>query len=155
MQPDIIATTYEVFSDVERPMDFTEKDHCEECEEHNEIMNKATLRGLTATDMGGLGWSPLSFLTPEAFAYFMPRLLELGLNGELDKHNEPFLFHLLLNLTPTERLDRFADFSPAQCRAVLEILELTKDRHEKILKKHCYLNDMEDAISYWNARANN
>jgi hypothetical protein len=62
---------------------------------------------------------------------------------------------LLLNLTPTERLDRFADFIPAQCRAVLEILELTKDRHEKILKKHGYLNDMEDAISYWNARANN
>jgi len=112
-------------------------------------MQKAELQTLEARDMGTAGWSPLSFLTEHALSYYMPRLLELSINLDKNKHGETFLSVFLFHLVPTEDHDRFANYSHEQCQAVLTSLKLVLTRHQNSIVEEFIQDDIEAAIRYW------
>ena len=145
----IINRNYEAFADIPRPPQFTDFEHCDECFEHNETMQKAGLRTLEATAMGTAGWSPLSFLTEQGLSYYMPRLLELALNLDKNEHDESFLSHFLFHLVPTEDYDRFANYSHEQCKTILESLRFALSRHRDQIVEEFIQEDIEAAIEYW------
>ena len=145
----IIKRNYQVFADIPRPDHFTSFEHCDECFEHDETMQKAGLRTLEAKAMGTAGWSPLSFLTEDGLSYYMPRLLELSLNLDKNESGELFLSLFVFHLVPTEDYDRFARFNHQQCNAVLESLRFALSQHRELIVEELIQEDIEAAIDYW------
>ena len=146
----ILEALYQEFSDVEKPEHFTKFEHCEECREHNETMKSANLDTLTALHLGSFGWNPLSFLTEQGFAYFMPRLIELLLQDAKFRSGDPFAESMLFQLCPSASFDRFLSYSPQKCRAVLEALKYYKNHstHDRFTGE-----DVDKAIQYWQLKS--
>lgn len=143
---------YSEFSDYARPEHFTDYEHCDECAEHDETMQSADLETLTAAHMGTGGWSPLSFLTEEAFGYYMPRLMELALIEDRNVHGEPFATLIMFHLNPTSDYDRFSAYTPSQCEAILDALLYIQKRHRETIVEYLFDEDLEPAIEYWRSR---
>lgn len=139
-----VARLYFAISDSAGPPFFTNYEHCLKCAEHNETMSNVDLTSLTGQEIGCIGWEPLSFLTAEALANFMPRLLEPALEGERDKHDEPVLFHMIFCLTPSTDFDRFMEYDKGKIGAVLGALEFARKEHKQELYVHNYLSGMDD-----------
>ena len=68
-----------VFASVERPEHFTNFEHCEECAEHDEVLRSRDLSTLSREDAGNVGWDPITFTSPQGFAYYFPALARLAL----------------------------------------------------------------------------
>lgn len=148
-----IKNLYKEFSVYKRPEHFTDYKHCDECEEHDNTMRSATLKTLSSEHLGCVGWAPFSFLTEEGFAYYMPKIIELAANGELNIHGEPFVIQVILQLLPTNNHDRFSRYSTSQCKAVYEALCLTSAVQHEAINNYCYDSDMEKALEYWKSRS--
>lgn len=149
---ELVDELYEAFSDCRRPEHFTDHEHCDECFEHDETMRKATLRSLSAVEMGTAGWSPLSFLTEEGFAYYMPRFMEMAVRLEKNRHGESFASHFLFHLAPSLDYDRFKNFDQRKCTIILSSLQHLLNEHRKKVVEEFIQEDLENAITYWKSR---
>ena len=114
-------------------------DHCDECEEHDDLMRSRDRATLRIEDVTDLAWTPLAFLTPEGYRYYMPALIRLALSAE----GEDLLAYLVRDLgapirreSPPSHLPRTALFSPPETRAVLAFLRYVRD-HERETLKEC------------------
>jgi hypothetical protein len=76
---DVIARVRDAFSAVQRPEHFTNHTHCDECREHDELLQQRTHETLAIEDVGSQAWNPITMCTPEAFAYWLPALARLAL----------------------------------------------------------------------------
>jgi hypothetical protein len=146
----VLEDLYREFAVIERPEQFTNFEHCEECFEHNETMKSAGLETLTASHLGTAGWNPISFLTAQGFAYFMPRLMELLLQEAEFKCGDPFSDSMLFHLSVPADHGRFLSYMPGQCQAILEALKyynhhLAHDRYSK--------ESIDMAIRYWQTKS--
>lgn len=84
------------FGAVEKPEHFC-KLHCEECEEHDRLLRQRDRTTITIEDVGNPGWDPISFISPEGMAYFMPALARLALSNptrEYSWYGDQLIFHL-------------------------------------------------------------
>jgi len=88
--------------------------HCCECEEHEETLQKVTRDTISLNEVGSPAWDPLYHVTAETFQYFMPGLARLVLGRGDDFYLDSFLFHL-----EYRQVDAF---NPPQCRALLNLL---------------------------------
>jgi hypothetical protein len=148
-QQELIDNLYLAFNCYARPEHFTDYKHCDECLEHDQTMNSADLKTLNGSHVGTAGWSPFSFLTTEGFGYYMPRLLELSVRREKNKHGESVLSILLFHLAPSKDYDRFSGYSDVQRKVVLEALKLMLERHQSEIVEEFIQEDLESAIKYW------
>jgi len=148
----IIEDLYQCFSDYPRPENFTNFEHCNECLEHNETMKSASLDNLSGLHVGTTGWSPLGFLTEEAYGHCMPRFWELALTGEKNEHGESVLSVLLTDLGISISDDRFRGYSRNQCEAVVAALEFALERHRSSVVEEFIQSDLERAIRNWKKR---
>jgi hypothetical protein len=64
----------QAFGMAPRPQHFTKFDHCEECAEHDRMLRSRTVKTITRTDLGTLGWDPINFTTDQGWAYYFPAL---------------------------------------------------------------------------------
>jgi hypothetical protein len=149
----VIEKLYKEFSVYKRPAHFTDYKHCDECEEHDETMRRATLETLCSEHLGCIGYAPFSFLTEEGFAHYLLRIIELAAIGELNKFGEPFVLQVALQLCPTNNYDRFSRYTKSQCKAVYDALCHTNATQYEALSEYCYISDMENAIEYWKNRS--
>jgi hypothetical protein len=62
------------FRGVARPEHFTDFVHCEECKDHDDTLSAWTVRRIDREAFGQSGWSPLHFMTGEAWAYYLPAM---------------------------------------------------------------------------------
>lgn len=147
----IINDAYRAFSSFSRPEHFTDYTHCEECAEHDETMRSCSLSEVGPNQVGNPGWSPIPFLTEQAYGYVMPRLLELALTNGTNAHGEPFVFQYLLALTPSPEYRKFDYFTPEQATVVLESLYFIREHMTAIVEDECCDKDLVGAITQWEA----
>ncbi len=145
----IITQTRLAFSDASRPEHFTNFRHCEECQEHDDLLRSRDLETLTIEDVGNVGWNPISFITPEGFSYYFPALARLSLAEPiygLDCCLPHLLFHLTHNGAENDHL-RFC--SRQQRLAVVDFLKyVTESRHRHVAAEECG-DELERAIALW------
>lgn len=151
----IIKDAYRAFSSFSRPKHFTNYKHCEECAEHDETMRSCSLSELGLRQVGNVGWSPIPFLTEQAYGYVMPRLLELALTNGTNAQEEHFIFQYLLALTPEPKNRNLGYFSPEQATVVLESLYYIRGHMAEVVENECCKNDLTAAIAKWEAISSN
>ena len=68
----ILRRLRDAFPEQMRPVDFTNRAHCDECEEHHQTLAGKSQITLTREDLGQPGWDPITFATEEGYLYYMP-----------------------------------------------------------------------------------
>lgn len=78
-----------------RPTRFVRNpERCEECAEHETVMQAATPGTLSRKQIGNPAWDPVCYLADEAYCYFMPGFARLSLGVGEEYYLDQFLFHL-------------------------------------------------------------
>ena len=146
----ILAGVYLAFSEFQRPEHCLPLDLYEpERHEFEESLACKTRENLRATDLGQLSWSPESLLTPEAVAYFMPRLIELAISGEFDANHEPYMFWFINSMSSGPSEPRYALFGSEQVKQVRLALEFLAENYRDQIKEACWHEALEDALRSW------
>ena len=106
---ELIERAYETFSLFEKPTQCTQHTDFED-REFNAMLLSTDRRGLTAEQAGTAAWSPLPSMTPEAVAYFMPRLIELAVTNAVDGDGDPFFCMFINSFSKGPNDGRFSLF---------------------------------------------
>ena len=67
------------FAEVAKPAHFTEFDHCDECQEHDDVLRNNTRDTISRKSFGTCGWSPIGFCSPAGLRYYFPALARYAL----------------------------------------------------------------------------
>ena len=145
----IIQTVQQAFAKRRRPEHFTNYKHCEECEEHDQVLRSRDIYSLHIEDVGNAGWDPICFISPEGFAYYFPGLVRLALAEPAEPfgwYGNQLLFHLCSN---GRRNERVLACTVEQRRAVVAFLQhLVETRSHLADSYHCS-DQLFHAIEYW------
>ena len=136
------------FGTIARPAQFTNRSHCCECAEHDDLLASRDLDSLALEDVGNAGWDPICFATDEAFMYFFPALARLALDepGHQGWYFEQLLFHLTYEDAANRRL-RAA--TPVQRRAVLSLLRHVGATRSARLREYRCEERLDQALRVW------
>ena len=78
-----------------KPEHFTNFNHCEECEEHDQALLAVDIDTIGLDELGNPGWDPICFASPEGKKYYLPAFIRLSLHTMKDDfYLDQFLFHL-------------------------------------------------------------
>lgn len=79
----------------EKPEHFTNYEHCDECQEHDQTLLAGQIDTIGLEELGNPGWDPICFSSAEGVKYYMPALIRLSLESVADAfYLEQLLFHL-------------------------------------------------------------
>lgn len=137
------------FAACPRPAHFTNRSHCAECAEHDDTLLARTPDTLTSDDVGNPCWSPIAFLSPEGFAYYLPGLARLALDDgdpAADWYAPQFFWALISSGAGNER---FLHCSPAQREAVAAFLSYLIETRVEQIEEHCAMEDAVRAFEIW------
>ena len=146
--PDAMARA---FGSVTRPAHFTHHLHCDECWEHDELLQRRTPETLAIEDVGSQAWNPITMCTPEAFAYWLPALARLALEPEpegWDWYGYIILFELRWDGL---RNERWAYCSPVQHTAVSGLLEHLEATRSGPIGRYDCSRELAEAWAIWSA----
>lgn len=149
----LLRHVHEVFALAARPERFTDRDHCCECAEHDDLLRSRDLDSLTVDDVGNPGWDPICFATDEAFFYFLPALARLALDEPSYGQGwyfEQLLFHLTYEGASNRRL-RAASLQ--QRAAVLSLLHHVQTTRPALVHEHLCQEGLQQALSMWGSNA--
>jgi hypothetical protein len=97
----VIRDVNQIFGHIPRPkIMLRDPNHCEECMEHEAVMQAVTRESISLTEIGNPGWDPICYISDETFVYFMPAFVRLVLEDD-------YLFQFFFHLGHTRRLDAF------------------------------------------------
>jgi Family of unknown function (DUF6714) len=122
---EIYLVIKKTFADAPRPEHFTNRNHCEECQEHDDLLRNKDVDNLSYADIGNPGWSPVPFMTAEAIRYYFPALVRVAFDPNHKGNPLNFVGALLSNLN-SDDMKRFALFSSEERKAVLMLLSHLK-----------------------------
>ncbi|MBF0316737.1 MAG: hypothetical protein HQL04_01055 [Nitrospirae bacterium] len=145
----LINGAYELFSIFEKPLKCTVHDDCPECGEYEATLGVLRREDLSVLDIGTSGYGPLPNMTPEAIAYFLPRLIELSLNNEKDADETPVLIRLIGLLADGLRNDRFKLLSGRQADCLLDVLLYIQSEYNDTVEYECWGDELNNAINNW------
>ena len=151
MKEQIVRKAYRAFAKFARPEHFTDHTQSPEAAEHDQTMRSRPLSAIGVVELGNPGWSPIPFLTEEAYGYVMPRLIELAVSSSVERPGESFVFAYLLALTPAPEHRKLDDFTREQTAVVLESLHYMRDHMASIVEWQCCEDDLAEAITRWQA----
>ena len=153
MQSDsqILEAVQQAFMGCVRPAHFTNYNHCDECEEHDEVLRSRDVRTLTMKDVGNIGWDPLCFISPAGFAYYFPALARLALAEPTEQgwYGSQLLFHLSCE----GRGERMSACTPEQRRAVVLYLRHLVETRFEIAERYLCDEDLLLTVALWSGDA--
>lgn len=145
-EADIIAAAERVFAAVERPAQFTDREHCCECREHDDVLLAHDPQTITREALGGMGWDPITFTTDEGFRYYLPGLIRILLSGTgADSYYEQFLWHAVGG----GDYDRSRACAPAEKAVVLSALGFLLEHRAAEIDAECLGDELLAAIEKW------
>jgi hypothetical protein len=148
----ILELVRKAFSDCSKPEHFTEYGHCDECQDHDDVLRSRDVETLTIKDVGNSGWDPLCYTSAEGFAYFFPALARLA----LAEPTEPFGWYgpqLFFHLTHDGHCNRFIPhLSPGQKNAVVALLKYIGETRLNLVVDYMYVDELRVAIDLWSAK---
>ena len=144
----LIKEAYDAFANFKKPKQGTKYTDFEEGE-FNAVLLSAARRSLTMEQIGTVCWSPISAMTPEALAYFMPRLIELAVTRAVDCDGEPFFCHFINAFSEGPANDRFKMFEQAQRRVMADSFRFLIDTYREELRREGWLDEACRAVESW------
>ena len=140
----------DAFGEMPRPEHFTNYRHCDECEEHDELLRSHNLETLSLADVENPGWNPICFVTEEGFKYWMPALARLALEPEVGPPNGWYLPQLLFHLNHKGTSNRhLAAASLQQRNAVAQFLIHIEDTRPALVNKYGVEEELKLTIDLW------
>ncbi|MEO8670743.1 MAG: hypothetical protein ABI411_05460 [Tahibacter sp.] len=94
----LIASFYRDFADFPKPEHSVDFRHCEECAEYDALLRDVTHERLSMEAIGTICWGPVTHLTADAMAYYLPRFMQLAVNGDRNTDGELFACQFLLQI---------------------------------------------------------
>ena len=88
-------------------------------------------------------------MTVEGYGYEMPRLIEMALNLEPNKHDELFVFDWLIYIIPGKEYNRGEKLSKKQKQSVYNALEYIENNMKSMIEEECAEEDLHEALSAW------
>ncbi len=135
---------------LERPARFTNHPGCEECAEHDELLQQRTHETLSYDDVGSAAWNPITMCQPDAFAYWLPALARIALAPPDDHwgwYGEQLFGSQLCWDGP--RNWRWAYCSPEQRMAVAALIEHVIDTRTGLIREYTIENQILQALDIW------
>ena len=138
---------------IARPERFTNRDHCCECADHDDLLRSRDLESLAIEDVGNMGWDPICFATDEAFYYYFPALARLALDAPRPDWGWYF-YNLVFHLTYEDGNNRrLQAATPAQRDAARAFLVHVRDTRQPLCKEYDCEADLGKALEIWGASA--
>jgi hypothetical protein len=139
------------FGGVSRPEHFTDPAHCAECAEHDATLRSKDVDSIRRADLGQLGWDPITFTTPQGFAYYFPALARVALEHSTSSRDDWYVAVLLSNLSPpgTTFDERLHFLSLSQRSAIAQFLEHLLSSREHELRSHLQFERAQQALEAW------
>jgi hypothetical protein len=131
------------FNSRERPKHFIDRDHCDECAEHDATLCSKNNDTLSFGDVGNISYSPISFITVEGFLYYLPGLARLA----RDTGDNYFLMTFLIYLDDWERRNAMTE---PEKRALASYLSDLKQYAFTSIEYNLDHEDMDELISWLN-----
>ena len=147
-QKALIQQAYDAFALFEKPKQCTTYTDFEEGE-FNAVLLSSTQRSLTMEQIGTVCWSPISAMTPEALAYFMPRLIELAVTHAVDSDGEPFFCHYINAFSDGPENEKFGLFEQAQRRVMADTFNFLVDTYREEMRREGWLDEARRAAESW------
>ncbi len=147
----VIQAVKLAFHAVRKPPHFTNRAHCEECAEHDDVLRSHDRETLGLKQLANPGWDPLCFCSAEGKAYYMPTLVSCALRqepGGVSPYWQQLLFHLEGD-GPDNAL--IAWCSTAQRRAVAIFLEHLIESRADAIERYGAIDDILKVHGYWTA----
>lgn len=107
---------------------------CDECMEHESVMQMFTPEALPLDRLNNPGWDPICFASNDAFAYLMPGLVKLVFDHTGD-YVQQFIFHV-------EQPDRLAALTPEQAQTLTQVLDFLVLHKAKELDDNVVVDDL-------------
>ena len=143
----IIETFRRLFPVSRRPQVFMDRNHCEECAEHDDTLQSVDPETISFDEIGNPCWDPICFVNIEGFKYFIPGLTRLALDVSDDNYYlGQFVFHL-----STERID---SLSEQQREAIHDLLCYIRLRHKIAITDNFDLDNISKKIRQLNQQPN-
>lgn len=145
---ELIKKAYAVFSGFIKPEQCTNYTDFEDAE-FNLMLLSTERRSLTIKQVGTVAWGPVPSMTPEALAYFMPRLIELAVIGAMDRDGDPF-FCLFINAFHNDLIaERFRLFGIDQKNVMADTFNFLCQNYHERLEFEDWLNKAQHAVIDW------
>jgi len=132
-----------------RPEHFTDRGHCCECADHDDLLRSRDLESLVVADVGNAGWDPICFVTDQAFFYYFPALARLALDAPSYGYGwylEQLLFHLTYEGTSNRRM---VAAEPQHKRAVCQLLEHVLETRAALVEEYGCQDELNLALAIW------
>jgi hypothetical protein len=145
----VLELVRKAFSNCPKPEHFTNYEHCDECQDHDDVLRSRDIETLAIKDVGNSGWDPLCYTSPQGFAYFFPALARLVLSEPAEPfgwYGPQFFFHL----THDGQFSRFhPHFSREQKEAVVALLRHISETRQNLVADYMYDEELRMAIDRW------
>ena len=146
---EVLQIVQEAFA-MPRPERFTDHPGCRECAEHEETLQAHTLESLSCRAVNQPAWAPITMCQPEAFAYWMPALARICLEGE---DPECGWYGELLFTSDLRRdgpgNERWAHCTPSQRAAIARFVEHVIDTQAGLLASYNLEHEALDVLAIW------
>jgi hypothetical protein len=152
-QQEIIGRAYDLFASFGRPTLFTrlsENDDDPECRDHDSSLQGASVHTLSISQIGSSGYSPVPQLTPQAMAYFLPRLIEFAVRNVNDSDDDPFVVRFIDSTLNGPNHKQFKLLNEKQREVVYQTLLYVKRNYSNLIEESCADKDLEMALNKWN-----
>ena len=151
-QQEIIDNAYDLFGSFKRPSLFTllsEDDDDPECRDHDNSLKGALVHTLSISQIGPGGYSPIPLFTPQAMAYFLPRLIEFAVRNVDDSNNEPFIVRFINSTLSGPNHKQFKLLNAKQQEAIYQTLLYAKENYYDVIEETCWEQGLEIALNKW------
>ena len=146
---EILRAVRIAFGGCPRPKHFTNYTHCEECQEHDDLLRSRDVDTLSLDDIGNPGWDPICFISPAGFAYYFPALARLALDAP-DERGYSYLRQLFFHLQHDGRgNERWQHCTPKQRAVVSAFLRHVIDTRAAVLDGCASADDAFHALDAW------
>ena len=144
---EIIARAFHIFGAMERPRHFTDYQHCCECKEHDEVLLSSSPRTISRSDLGTMGWDPITFTTDDGFRYYLPGLIRIVLTekGE-SNYYEQFLWHVEQTALADHRK---IDFNEEERAVIWSTLSFLLNHRCDEIERECLGDSLLGAMDLW------
>jgi hypothetical protein len=139
----------QAFRSCVRPEHFTNFEHCEECEEHDETLRSKDIDTLAIEDIGNAGWDPMCFVSPQGFVYYLPALARLALTEptyNFGWYGNIFFWQLISNGPSNER---YMLCTQEQRSSVAAFVQHIIESRPKLIYEHFASDDALRAFQIW------
>ncbi len=149
----VIANAYKTFQHFDEPQLFTRlhmNDDDPESIDHDKNLEGTSQNQLSISQIGPIGYSPISSFTPAAMAYFLPRLIEFAVKNKADCDGEPFVLRFISLLLQGPNGNQFQLLKEKHKTTIHQSLLYIKDNLRKTILSEGWDNELEIAITKWN-----